>query len=116
MGVLMQENERRLKEIVNLSEERVAVMVTKKADRQVMEEKLKECIWIFRSSLNKRKLWVPLTTQETYVTAYDRKLNNALDKKKTMSAVWSVIASSCTTYSKMKAAEYYKKYIKVVKQ
>jgi hypothetical protein len=33
MGVLMQENERRLKEIVNLSEERVAVMVTKKADR-----------------------------------------------------------------------------------
>ena len=81
-----------------------------------MEEKLKECIWIFRSSLNKRKLWVPLTTQETYVTAYDRKLNNALDKKKTMSAVWSVIASSCTTYSKMKAAEYYKKYIKVVKQ
>ena len=44
MGVLMQENERRLKEIVNLSEERVAVMVTKKADRQVMEEKLKDLV------------------------------------------------------------------------
>ncbi len=81
-----------------------------------MEEKLKECIWIFRSSFNKRKLWLPLTAHEVCVTANDRVLSSALDKKKTMSGVWSVIASSCTTYSKMKAAEYHKKYIKVVKQ
>ena len=81
-----------------------------------MEEKLKECIWIFRSSYNKRKLWAPLASQDAYVCANERVLNNNLDKKKTLSAMWSIIASSCTTYSKMKSAEYYKKYVKLIKQ
>ena len=44
MGALMMENERRLKEIVKLTEDRVQLLIYKKADREATEETISQLV------------------------------------------------------------------------
>ena len=56
MGALMMENERRLKEIVKLTEDRVYLLIYKKADREATEETISQLVTKADFSEGVRKL------------------------------------------------------------
>ena len=57
---------------------------------------IKECIWLFRSSINNRKIWNVLSDAET---KGQKKYNqNQLTKKKKMASLWKLITPFLNTY------------------
>ena len=82
--------------IQNLKRDEVTNFLADAESEYSNVDAIKECIWLFRSSINNRKIWSILSDEETK----GQKIYNQqqLTKKKKLASLWKLITPFLNTY------------------